>query len=192
MLILLMAVMGSVSASKSRFKDPRYDFKNITTVYLADAVYNPDNKKWKDFTDDSDPVKRTVNALRTAMAKKNKYLIVPPDEAGRTKLELSLAVHCLGTVRYWKEPWTEEKYVDEKITKKDKDGKEKTWTIPVKRVIHHPGQWITNAFAEVEFTLKDRGTGRTVYNCRDDRARDESDYDGMLKRITGDFVNDLK
>ena len=191
-LVLLMAIMGTASASKSKFKDPRYDFKNITSVYLADSSYNPDNKQWKDFKHDSDPVKRALNALRTAMAKKNKYVAVPPDEPGRTKLDLNLTVHCLGTYTYWKEPWTEERYENEKIVKKDKYGKEQSWTIPVKKTIHHPGKWITNAYAEVEFTLKDRTTGRTVYNCRDDRARDDGGYDGMLNRICNDFVNDLK
>ena len=191
-LVLLMAIMGTVSASKSKFKDPRYDFKSITNIYLAESVYNPEKKHWKDLRHDDNLVNRTLNPLRTAMAKKNKYLVVPPEEPARCRVDLTLTVHLVGTYTYWKEPWTEETYENEKIVKRDKDGKETTYTFPVRKVIHHPGKWITNAYAEVEFTLKDRATGRTVYNCRDDRARDDGGYDGMLNRICNDFVNDLK
>ena len=35
-LVLLMGIMGTASASKSRFKDPNYNFGNIMNVYLAE------------------------------------------------------------------------------------------------------------------------------------------------------------
>ncbi len=192
LLVLLMSVANTVSASKSRFKDPNYKFSNITNIYLAEAAYKPyDNSE--DFRADSDPVQRTLNALRTAMAKNNKYLAVPPDGPEKARLDLILTVHRLGTFTYWREPWTEETYENKKYEKKDKHGNKTTYTVPVRKVIQHPGKWITDAYAEIEFTLKDRNTGRTVYDCRDDRKRtDESGYDGMLNRISADFVNDLK
>ena len=190
-LVLLMAVMGTVSASKSKFKDQKYDFKNTVNIYLAEAVYTPYEKK-EDFKEDSDPAKRALNSLRTAMAKSAKNLVVPPDGPERCRLDLSLVVHRLGTFTYWKEPWTEERYENQKIVRKDKHGKEETVTIPVPRIIHHPGEWISNAYAEVELTLTDRSTGRTVYNCRDDRWRQDKAYDGMLNRIAEDFIKDLK
>ena len=191
-LVLLMAIMGTASASKSKFKDPNYDFKNFVNIYLAQATYTPYNIS-KDFKEDGDPVNRALNAVRTAMAKKNKYLIVPPEEPSRARLDLHLVVHRLGNFTYWREPWVEEVIENEKYEKKDKNGNKTTYTIPVKRVIQHPGKWITDAYAEVEFTLKDRNTGRVVFNLRDDRKREEVEgYDGMLNRIATDFVNDLK
>jgi len=191
-LVLLMTIMGTASATKSKFKDPNFDFKNTINIYLAEAKYTPYNVS-KDFREDGDPVNRALNAVRTAMAKKNKYLVVPPEEPTRARVDLSLVVHCLGTFTYWREPWIEERVENEKIEKTDKNGKKTTYTFPVKKVIQHPGKWITDAYAGVEFTLKDRNTGRTIYNLRDDRKREEIEsYDGMLNRIATDFVNDLK
>lgn len=191
-LVLMMTIMGTVSASKSRFKDPHYNFSNIGNIYLIKAAYTPYKNPLK-FKTDGDPANRTLNALRTAMAKKNKYLIVPPEQPYRTRLDLILEVHRLGTYTHWKAPWIEERYEDEKYERRDRYGRKETWTVPVRRVIRHPGRWVTDAYAEVEITLKDRNTGRTVYNIRDDRKReDESGYDGMLNRICTDFVNDLK
>ena len=191
-LVFLMGFMGTASASKSRFKDPNYSFSNIMNVYLAECTYAPKSNHPHDLQEDSNPTGRALNSLRTAMAKKNKNLIVPPDEPTRARLDLHLTVHTLATYTYWKEPWFEEVYENKKITERDRDGRERTITIPVKRVVQHPGQWITNAYAEVEFTLQDRSTGRTVYNCIDTRERQDSGYDGMLNRICNDFVNDLK
>ena len=191
-LVLMMTVMGTASASKSRFKDPHYNFHHISNIYLAKAAYTPYNIQ-KKFKADGNPANRALNAVRTAMAKKNKYLIVPPEKPFRARLNLILQVHRLGTYTYWRAPWTEEKYEDEKYERRDRYGRKTTWTVPVRRVVHHPGKWVTDAYAEVEFTLKDRSTGRTVYNLRDDRKREDADgYDGMLNRIATDFVNDLK
>ena len=156
-LVLLMGIMGTASASKSRFKDPNYSFSNIMNVYLAECTYAPKSNQPHDLQEDSNPTGRALNSLRTAMAKKNKNLIVPPDEPTRARLDLHLTVHTLATYTYWKEPWFEEV-----------------------------------AYAEVEFTLKDRSTGRTVYNCIDTRERQDSGYDGMLNRICNDFVGDIK
>ena len=191
-LVLLMAIMGTASASKSRFKDPNYSFGTIMNLYLAECVYTPKTNLSHDLQEDSNPTGRTLNSLRTALAKKNKNLIIPPDEPTRAKVDLHLAVHTLATYTYWKEPWVEEVYENKKITERDKDGRERSITIPVKRIVQHPGYWVTNAYAEVEFTLKDRSTGRTVYNCIDTRERQDAGYDGTLNRICADFVNDLK
>ena len=191
-LILVMTVMGTASASKSKFKDPNYSFGNVMNIYLAECVYTPKTNQPHDLQEDSNPTGRALNSLRTAMAKKSKNLIVPPDEPTRARLDLHLVVHTLATYTYWKEPWDEETYENKKITEKGRDGKERTITIPIRRIIHHPGQWITDAYAEVEFTLKDRSNGKTVYNCIDTRSRQDSGYDGMLNRICNDFVSDLK
>ena len=191
-LVLLMTIMGTASASKSKFKDPNYSFVNIMNVYLAECVYIGKSSHPHDLQEDSNPTGRALNSLRTAMAKKNKNLIVPPDEPTRAKVDLHLVVHTLATYTYWKEPWFEETYENKKITERDKFGRERSITVPVKRIIQHPGRWITNAYAEVEFTLKDRSTGRTVYNCIDTRERQDAGYDGMLNRICADFVSDLK
>ena len=102
-LVLLMAVMGTVSASKSKFKDQKYDFKNTVNIYLAEAVYTPYEKK-EDFKEDSDPAKRALNSLRTAMAKSAKNLVVPPDGPERCRLDLSLVVHRPGTFTIGKNP----------------------------------------------------------------------------------------
>ena len=191
-LVLMMTFMGSVSASKSKFKDSNYNFSNIMNLYLAECVYTPKSNHPHDLQEDSNPTGRALNSLRTALAKKNKNLIIPPEEPTRARLDLLLAVHTLATYTYWKEPWVEEIYENKKIVEKGRDGRERSITIPVKRLIQHPGEWITNAYAEVEFTLKDRSTGRTVYNCIDTRERQDSGYDGMLNRICNDFVSDLK
>ena len=191
-LALMMIIMGSASASKSKFKDPNYNFSNIMNLYLAECVYTPKSNHPHDLQEDSNPTGRALNSLRTALAKKNKNLIIPPEEPTRARLDLLLAVHTLATYTYWKEPWVEEIYENKKIVEKGRDGRERSITIPVKRLIQHPGEWITNAYAEVEFTLKDRSTGRTVDNCIDTRERQDSGYDGMLNRICNDFVNDLK
>ena len=191
-LVLMMTVMSSASASKSKFKDPNYNFSSIMNLYLAECVYTPKSNHPHDLQEDSNPTGRALNSLRTALAKKNKNLIIPPEEPTRARLDLQLAVHTLATYTYWKEPWVEEIYENKKIVEKGRDGRERSITIPVKRLIHHPGEWITNAYAEVEFTLKDRNTGHTVYNCIDTRERQDSGYDGMLNRICNDFVNDLK
>ena len=37
-LVLLMGIMGTASASKSRFKDPNYSFSNIMNVYLEKQI----------------------------------------------------------------------------------------------------------------------------------------------------------
>ncbi len=191
-LALMMIIMGSASASKSKFKDPNYNFSNIMNLYLAECVYTPKSNHPHDLQEDSNPTGRALNSLRTAIAKKNKNLIIPPEEPARARLDLHLAVHTLATYTYWKEPWVEEIYENKKIVEKGRDGRERSITIPVKRLIQHPGEWITNAYAEVEFTLKDRNTGHTVYNCIDTRERQDSGYDGMLNRICNDFVSDLK
>ena len=191
-LVFMMTIMGSASASKSKFKDPNYNFSNIMNLYLAECVYTPKSNHPHDLQEDSNPTGRALNALRTAIAKKNKNLIIPPEEPARARLDLHLAVHTLATYTYWKEPWVEEIYENKKIVEKGRDGRERSITIPVKRLIQHPGEWITNAYAEVEFTLKDRNTGHTVYNCIDTRERQDSGYDGMLNRICNDFVSDLK
>ena len=191
-LVFMMTIMGSASASKSKFKDPNYNFSNVMNLYLAECVYTPKSNHPHDLQEDSNPTGRALNALRTAIAKKNKNLIIPQEEPARARLDLHLAVHTLATYTYWKEPWVEEIYENKKIIEKGRDGRERSFTIPVKRLIQHPGEWITNAYAEVEFTLKDRNTGRTVYNCIDTRERQESGYDGMLNRICNDFVSDLK
>lgn len=191
-LILMMTLMGTASASKSKFKDPGYDFRNIMNIYLAECVYTPKTNHPHDLQEDSNPTGRALNSLRTAIAKKNKNLIIPPDEPTRARVDLHLVIHTLATYTYWKEPWDEETYENKKIVERGKDGRERTITIPVKRIIHHPGQWITDAYVEVEFTLKDRSTGKTVYNCIDTRSRQDAGYDGMLNRICADFVNDLK
>ena len=191
-LVLLMTIMGSASASKSKFKDPNYNFSNVMNLYLAECVYTPKSNHPHDLQEDSNPTGRALNSLRTALAKKNKNLIIPPEEPTRARLDLLLAVHTLATYTYWKEPWVEEIYENKKIVEKGRDGRERSITIPVKRLIQHPGEWITNAYAEVEFTLKDRNTGHTVYNCIDTRERQDSGYDGMLNRICNDSVTDLK
>ena len=191
-LVLMMTVMSSASASKSKFKDPNYNFSNIMNLYLAECVYSPRSNHPHDLQEDSNPTGRALNSLRTALAKKNKNLIIPPEEPTRARLDLHLAVHTLATYTYWKEPWVEEIYENKKIVEKSRDGRERSITIPVKRLIQHPGEWITNAYAEVEFTLKDRNTGHTVYNCIDTRERQDSGYDGMLNRICNDFVGDIK
>ena len=191
-LVLMMTVMSSASASKSKFKDPNYNFSNIMNLYLAECVYSPRSNHPHDLQEDSNPTGRALNSLRTALAKKNKNLIIPPEEPTRARLDLHLAVHTLATYTYWKEPWVEEIYENKKIVEKSRDGRERSITIPVKRLIQPPGEWTTNAYAEVEFTLKDRSTGRTVYNCIDTRERQDSGYDGMLNRICNDFVSDVK
>ena len=191
-LVFMMTIMGSASASKSKFKDPNYNFGNVMNLYLAECVYTPKSNHPHDLQEDSNPTGRALNSLRTAIAKKNKNLIIPPEEPTRARLDLHLAVHTLATYTYWKEPWVEEIYENKKIVEKGRDGRERSITIPVKRLIQHPGEWITNAYAEVEFTLKDRNTGHTVYNCIDTRERQDSGYDGMLNRICNDFVSDLK
>ena len=191
-LVLLMTIMGSASASKSKFKDPNYNFSNVMNLYLAECVYTPKSNHPHDLQEDSNPTGRALNSLRTALAKKNKNLIIPPEEPTRARLDLLLAVHTLATYTYWKEPWVEEIYENKKIVEKGRDGRERSITIPVKRLIQHPGEWITNAYAEVEFTLKDRNTGHTVYNCIDTRERQDSGYDGMLNRTCNDIINDLK
>ena len=40
-LVLLMAIMGTVSASKSKFKDPRYDFKSLRTFIWQNPFITP-------------------------------------------------------------------------------------------------------------------------------------------------------
>ncbi|MEE3455812.1 MAG: hypothetical protein VZQ29_09330, partial [Succiniclasticum sp.] len=125
-LVLLMGIMGTASASKSRFKDPNYSFSNIMNVYLAECTYAPKSNQPHDLQEDSNPTGRALNSLRTAMAKKNKNLIVPPDEPTRARLDLHLTVHTLATYTYWKEPWFEEVYENKKITERDRDGRERT------------------------------------------------------------------
>ena len=122
-LVLLMEIIGTSSAAKSRFKDPNYNFGNIMNVYLAECTYAPKTNQPHDLQEDSNPTGRALNSLRTAMAKKNKNLIVPPDEPTRARLDLHLAVHTLATYTYWKEPWIEEVYENKKITERDRDGR---------------------------------------------------------------------
>ena len=92
-LVLLMTIMGTASASKSKFKDPNYSFGNLMNIYLAECVYTPKTNLSHDLQEDSNPTGRALNALRTAMAKKNKNLIVPPDERQDAGLFLPWSVH---------------------------------------------------------------------------------------------------
>ena len=96
-LVLMMTVMSSASASKSKFKDPNYNFSNIMNLYLAECVYSPRSNHPHDLQEDSNPTGRALNSLRTALAKKNKNLIIPPEEPTRARLDLHLAVHTLAT-----------------------------------------------------------------------------------------------
>ena len=65
-LVLLIGIMGTASASKSRFKDPNYSFSNIMNVYLAECTYAPKANQPHDLQEDSNPTGRALNSLRTA------------------------------------------------------------------------------------------------------------------------------
>ena len=169
-LVLLMTIMGSASASKSKFKDPNYNFSNVMNLYLAECVYTPKSNHPHDLQEDSNPTGRALNSLRTALAKKNKNLIIPPEEPTRARLDLHLAVHTLATYTYWKEPWVEEIYENKKIVEKSRDGRERSITIPVKKEVIHPRAIGLPCLRRSGVYAERPHTGRTVYNCIDTRT----------------------
>ena len=189
--ILVMVFANVGFASKSKFKDSNYDFHNMRNFYLSNILYKsgvmPEN-----FREDSNPTNRVLNALHNAFIKQGKQLLTQPDDMNYTNVDLEVIVYCLGINKHWQEPYYEDVYENEKVVRKDSSGKEVTWKVPRHRTVYHPGKWIFDAYAEIEFNLIDRDTGKVIYNLRDDRKRDNSDsYDGMLNRICNDFIKDL-
>ena len=57
-LVFMMTIMGSASASKSKFKDPNYNFGNVMNLYLAECVYTPKSNHPHDLQEDSNPTGR--------------------------------------------------------------------------------------------------------------------------------------
>jgi len=189
-LVLLMAFAGTVSATKSKFKDPSFNSKTVVRFNLAEANHIGREKEYHS-AEARDAVQRVVNALKSAMAKHQKTLLESQDTSIPAKYNLYLTVNGLGSYQKWHEPWDETVTENKKVVGKDKNGKDVIVTVPVKRIVHHPGYYYTVSYAEIELTVKDRDTGKTVYNCIDERSR-EGDYTGMVKRICADFANDLK
>ena len=188
-LLVCMLLSNVTFASKSKFKDPQYPFNQITAVNLKNAVYEP-YTTGDDFKEDNDPVNRTLNALRTAFAKSKIQL---DEESKNGNVDLTMSVHQLGTFTYWSGPWVEEVFDYQPVYRHHYHHRHNDIIyIPIRRTVVHPGRWITDAYAEVEFTVKDAKTGRMIYNVRDERQRQDTSYDGMLKRICNDFVKDIK
>lgn len=197
-LLLLFMFTGSVFASKNKFKDNLYDFKDINIINLVEASYEPVEED-ADFTEDSAPVDRIVNTLRTLASKKGISILLEEDYSDKADVDLYLVVHKLGTYRYWREPWTEIVTDSEPVVVHHHHSRHhhhhsgEIVYVPVTRPVYHPGQWITDAYVEVEFFVKDYKTNKVVYSVRDDRQRQSTnDYSGMIKRICNDFLKDLK
>ena len=190
-LLLLFMFTGSVFASKNKFKDNLYDFKNINIINLVEASYEPVEED-ADFTEDSAPVDRVLNQLRTLASKKGISILLEDDYSDKADVDLYLVVHKLG--------WTEIVTDSEPVVVHHHHGRHhhhhhsgEIVYVPVTRPVYHPGQWITDAYVEVEFFVKDHKTNKVVYSVRDDRQRQSTnDYSGMVKRICNDFLKDIK
>ena len=160
-LLLLFMLTGSVFASKNKFKDNLYDFKNINIINLVEASYEPVEED-ADFTEDSAPVDRIVNTLRTLASKKGISILLEEDYSDKADDDLYLVVHKLGTYRYWRGPWTEIVTDSEPV------------------VVH---QFIVKDHKtnKVVYSVRD-----------DRQRQSTNDYSGMVKRICNDFLKDLK
>jgi len=160
LLVFLMALSGTAGATKSKFKDPSFDTRNVTRFNLAEAVHIGQAKQYHS-EEAADAAQRAVNALRAALAKLQKTVITDGDSSVPAKYDLHLVVHGLGSYQQWHEPWDEKVTENKKVVGKDKHGKDVVVTVPVERIVHHPGYYSTVSYAEIELTVKDRETGKT-------------------------------
>ena len=198
-LLLLFMFTGPVFASKNKFKDNLYDFKNVDIINLVEASYEPVVDV--DFTEDNAPVDRVLNQLRTLASKKGISILLEENYSDKADVDLYLIVHKLGTYRYWRQPWTEIVTDSEPVVVHRYHGRhhhhhhhsDEIVYVPVTHPVYHPGQWIMDSYVEIEFIVKDHKTNKVVYSVRDDRQRQSTnDYSGMIKRICNDFLKDIK
>jgi hypothetical protein len=215
----LILLTGTASAEKFRYKDPDFDFKNYRTAALTDIAIRVANVP--DFVADQGSDQKIRLQLQEALSKKkirlrleNQPLPAPDTGAAQSAAtttttgpswrsaltpagsaknipQIQVKVYRLGYEKFYHGPWTETKNYTRTVTVKNHDGKEETIYIPETTIVDHPEGYDLQAWAELEFNVTDTRTGKSIYTLRDSRYRAGADYDGMLKRICNEFVEDI-
>ena len=186
--LCLVLLTGTASAEKFRYKDPDFDFKNYQKAALTDIAIQVANVP--DFIADQGSDQKIRLQLQEALAKKNIRLQLE-DQPAPALPQIQVKVYRLGYEKFYHGPWTETKNSTRTVTVKNHEGKEKTIYIPETTIVDHPEGYDLQAWAELEFTVTNPRTGRSIYTLRDSRYRAGADYDGMLKRICNEFVEDI-
>ena len=213
--LCLVLLTGTASAEKFRYKDPDFDFKNYRTAALTDIAIRIANVP--DFIADQGSDQKIRLQLQEALAKKKIRLQLEnqPEQGtdgmseqtakvaaathkswrsealDKNMPQIQVKVYRLGYEKFYHGPWTETKNYTRTVTVKNRDGKDETIYIPETTIVDHPEGYDLQAWAELEFAVTDTRTGRSIYTLRDSRYRAGSDYDGMLKRICNEFVEDI-
>ena len=213
--LCLVLLTGTASAEKFRYKDPDFDFKNYHTAALTDIAIRIANVP--DFIADQGSDQKIRLQLQEALAKKKIRLQLEnqPEQGtdgmseqtakvaaathkswrsealDKNMPQIQVKVYRLGYEKFYHGPWTETKNYTRTVTVKNRDGKDETIYIPETTIVDHPEGYDLQAWAELEFAVTDTRTGRSIYTLRDSRYRAGSDYDGMLKRICNEFVEDI-
>lgn len=194
--LCLVMIAATASAEKFRYKDTGFDFKGYKQADLVDIAVQVIDVP--DFVADQGSDQKVRLQLLEALGNKKVRLQVehPDFVTGGPKTtgsvpQITVKIYRLGYQKNYHGPWTETKNYTKSVVVKDYKGKDKTIYFPETTVIDHPEGYDMQAWAELEFNVTDARGGRIIYSVRDSRYRAGEDYDGMLKRICSDFVDDI-
>ncbi len=191
---LVFLLTMPVNAEKVKFKDKNYVFGKYTKIQLMGIA--PVQIDRTDFQVDSSAESKVKMNLLSAFNKKN-VTIEDKNELNPTapKLGFDVKIYVFGNDKIWHDAWVETVYATKTIwIDEEHNGRKssKSISIPVTEYVNHPAGYYYTARVDLEFNVKDLRTDKLVYSIRDTRSRGgESDTSGMLKRICGDFVDDI-
>lgn len=199
-LLVCLCIASTAGAEKIKFKDKNFNYKGYKEVEIT-ALEDLNYDK-TDFVTDSATEMKIKTLLMSAFNKKS--INVTDVAAGSTKPapsltpipEISVKVYVLGYDKIWHDAWVETQHYTETYTIQEKDNRgryhDTVVRVPATRQIEHPAGYYHTARVDMEFTVRDPRTQKVIYSIRDTRSRGgEDDTSGMLKRICGDFVDDI-
>ncbi len=187
--ICLLVLSGTAFAERELYKDSEYDFSSIHEFSLACAkhVRNIDTDL---FREDVNPAQRVFGCLQNVFAMKNRYVIVPPFDDSRCQADLYITVFMLGTSKRW-HALSSVRNVDDKLSFGKIGHKDFSWVVPLRKSFRRKGYYINDGYADIELVVRDRKTGKVVYQCRDSRKEKATGYDLLMRNICDGFVNDM-
>lgn len=177
-LVMVCALTTIVSAENASVKDPAYNFKKIAKIYVDTDV---------NYKEEATPSDIEMLKIRESLEDNKKYVKKFEFTHHRDLADAVVTIEMLkwGETKYWHEPTTEMGY--ETITKKDKDGKTSTISIPVPKT--KPGYYTYMERFSARYILTDKD-GRKIYEYMDSRE-DEKYASAMFGRATKDFYKSL-
>lgn len=193
MLLLLVAL--PVSAEKIKFKDSNYDFSHYSNIQMMGITSVEIDRT--DFEVDPTAEGKLRMTLLQAFDKKKRAVVEQTEEDKVSpKLGFTAKIYVFGNDKIWHDAWVETVNTSKTIYIDDYDKhgnlRRKAISIPVTQYVDHPAGYYYTARVDIEFNVTDLRTNKLVYSVRDTRSRGGgTDTSGMLKRICGDFVDDI-